>query len=225
MISKLKRRRIILILILTIGVGLIVYRVYQDGKAREAKQIDMIGAVDPETLVASKKPVTKIQVGVTYIAYSKKEWGNYTWEYFKLLPTFRILRLDDEAHHPRSYYYQKARDGDNDAKWLTVHEYGYEIKGKDYLSTSGITTRIIFDVKENVRKGSRGDYSYRKRGWGGAGTLEFKNGHYRANTLRMDGYPGDLYRAKEQLPNSLNEYVSQYKMASEPPVISGEDGS
>ncbi|MFT8412045.1 MAG: hypothetical protein ABF743_11165 [Schleiferilactobacillus perolens] len=224
MISELKRGRIILILILTIGIGLIAYRVYQDEKAREAKRIDMIGAVDPATLVASKKPVTKLQIGVTYIAYSKKEWGDYVWNYIKVLPNKRILSIEDQAHHPRSFYYRKLEDGDDDAKWLTIDESDYEVKGKNYFATSGIETRLIFDVRENVKKGSHGDYAYKQRWWG-AGALEFKNGHYRDNTVRLDGYPGDLYKAKAQLPNSLDEYVSQYKLASEPPVISGEDGS
>jgi hypothetical protein len=41
----------------------------------------MIGAVEPETLAASKKLVTKLQVGVTYIAYLKPEKSEegYTW--------------------------------------------------------------------------------------------------------------------------------------------------
>jgi hypothetical protein len=224
MISKLKRGRIILILILTIGISLIVYRVYQDEKAREAKRIDMIGAVDPATLVASRKPITKLQVGVTYIAYSKKEWGNYSWQYVRLLPDKHILLIEDQAHHPKSFYYKRLRNGDDDSKWLSINSSGYEVKGKNYFSTSGIGARLIFNVKENVKKGSRGDYSYKKREWG-AIALEFKNGRYRTNAVRLDGYPGNLYKAKAQLPDSLDEYVSQYKLASEPPVISGEDGS
>ncbi|MFT8412044.1 MAG: hypothetical protein ABF743_11160 [Schleiferilactobacillus perolens] len=225
MTTKPKRWRIVLVMALCIIVGMIAYRAYQDEKAREAKRIDMIGAVDPETLVASKKPVTKIQVGVTYIAYSKAEWGNYAWKYIKLVSDTKILSVNDEAHHPKSYYYQRDSDGEAYLKALVVNECMYEIKDGNYYSTSGIATQLFFKVKEHVGKGSRGDYSYKQREWGGAGALEFKNGRYRTNTFRLDGYPGDLYKAKVQLPNSLDEYVSQYKMASPPPVISGEDGS
>jgi hypothetical protein len=225
MTTKSKRWHILLAVILTFSVCLTGYRIYQDGKAREAKRIDMIGAVDPETLVASKKPITKLQIGVTYIAYSKSEWGNYVWEYFKLLPGFRILDVADRAHFPRSYYYERASDGEIYPKALTVYEGNYEKRGKNYFSTSGVAARLIFGIKENVKKGARGDYSYKQREWGYAGAFEFKNGRYRTNTVRLDGYPGDLYKAKVQLPNSLDEYVSQYKMASPPPVISGEDGS
>jgi hypothetical protein len=225
MTTKPKRWRIVLVMVLSIIVVVIAYRVYQDEKAREAKRIDMIGAVDPETLVANKKPVTKLQVGVTYIAYSKTEWGDHVWEYFKLLPGFRILDVADRAHFPRSYYYERSSDGEAYSKSLVVYEGNYEIRGKNYFSTSGIAVQIFFRIKENVKKGSRGDYSYKQREWGYAGAFEFKNGRYRTNTVRLDGYPGNLYKAKAQLPNSLDEYVSQYKMTSPPPVISGEDGS
>jgi hypothetical protein len=221
MISKLKRGRIILILILTIGIGLIAYRVYQDEKAREAKRIDMIGAVDPATLVASRKPVTKFQIGVTYIAYSKKEWSDYTWEYYKLLPSKRILCVSDYAHYPRSFYYKRGRQGDSESKWIDTYESEYVIKEKNYFPEAGTLARIYFNTRENVKKGSNGKYVWKEKMWGGAGALEFKDGHYRANTLRLDGYPGDLYEAKVQLPNSLDEYVSQYKMTSNPPVIYG----
>jgi hypothetical protein len=210
---------------LCIIVGMIAYRAYQDEKAREAKRIDMIGAVDPETLVASKKPVTKIQVGVTYIAYSKKEWGNYAWKYIKIVSDTRILSVNDEAHHPKTYYYQRDSDGEAYLKSLTVYEGGYEIKENNYFPTAGIAARLVFKVNKNVTKGTHGDYSYKQKDWGGAGVLEFKNGRYRSNSVGLDGYPGNLYKAKAQLPNSLDEYVSQYKMASPPPVISGDDGS
>jgi hypothetical protein len=225
MISKLKRGRIILILILTIGVVLIVYRVYQDEKAREAKRIDMIGAVDPETLAASKKPVTKLEVGVTYIAYSKTEWSDYTWEYYKLLPGERILCVSDYAHFPKSYYYKRGRQGDIQLKWINVYECEYVTKGKDYFSEAGMFARIYFDVKENVKKGSHGKPGWKEEMWGGADALEYKNGRYRTNTLRLDGYPGNLYKAKAQLPNSLDEYVNQYKITSDLPVRSGNGGS
>jgi hypothetical protein len=225
MISKLKRGRIILILILTIGVGLIVYRVYQDGKAREAKRIDMIGAVDPATLVVSGKPVTKLRIGVTYIAYSKKNWGDYVWKYYKLLPKSRILCIVDYAHYPRSYYYRRDRQGENSFKWINIYECKCVTEEKNYLSKAGTFARIYFKTKENVKRGSHGEPGWKEEWWGGAGALEFKNGHYRANSVRLDGNPGDLYEAKEQLPNSLDEYVKQYKMSSDLRVISGNGDS
>ncbi|MCI1892173.1 MAG: hypothetical protein LKI92_08590 [Schleiferilactobacillus harbinensis] len=225
MTTKPKRWRIILVLVLSIIVVMIAYRVYQNEKAREAKRIDMIGTVDPETLAASKKPATRLQVGVTYIAYSKTEWGNYTWMYFKLINNSRILSVDDEAHRPRSYYYRRSSDGEVYPKSVVVYEGGYEIKENNYFPTAGIAARLVFKVNKSVKQGTHGDYSYKQKDWGGAGVLEFKNGRYRTNTFRLDGYPGDLYKAKVQLPNSLDEYVSQYKMASPPPIISGEDGS
>jgi hypothetical protein len=185
----------------------------------------MIGAVDPETLVANKKPVTKLHVGVTYIAYSKTEWSDYAWMYFKLLPGERVLCVSDYAHYPRSFYYRRYRQGDDDSKWINIYECEYVIKGKNYFSESGTFARIYFNTRENVKKGSHGRYIWKENRWGGAGALEFKDGHYRANTLRLDGYPGDLYEAKVQLPNSLDEYVGQYKMTSNPPVIYGDASS
>jgi hypothetical protein len=225
MTTKPKRWHILLAVILTFSVCLTGYRIYQDGKAREAKRIDMIGAVDPETLVASKKPVTKLQIGVTYIAYSKTEWGNYTWMYFKLLTNSRILNIDDEAHHPRSFYYRRYRQGDDDSKWINIYECEYSIDKQNYFSKAGMFARIYFNVKENVKRGSQGEPGWKEKRWGGAGALEFKDGHYRANTLRLDGYPGDLYEAKIQLPNSLDEYVKQYKMSSDLRVLSGNGDS
>ncbi|MCI1891626.1 MAG: hypothetical protein LKI92_05735 [Schleiferilactobacillus harbinensis] len=214
MTTKPKRWRIVLVMALSIIVSMIVYRVYQDEKAREAKRIDMIGTVDPETLVASKKPVTKLQIGVTYIAYSKKEWSDYVWNYFKLLTKSRILYVADSAHLPRSFYYQSARDGDSDSKWLSVLESKYAVVGKNYVSlTGGTSAQVTFDVKENVRTGSSGEYVIGPAAiYESFGTLEFKNGRYRTNTVELDGYPGELYKAKIQLPNSINAYLKQYKL-------------
>ncbi|MCI1892174.1 MAG: hypothetical protein LKI92_08595 [Schleiferilactobacillus harbinensis] len=225
MTTKAKRWRIVLVMALSIIVVVIAYRVYQDEKAREAKRIDMIGAVDPETLAASKKPVTKLHVGVTYIAYSKTEWSDYAWMYFKLLPGERVLCVSDYAHYPRSFYYRRYRQGDDDSKWINIYECEYTIKGKNYFSEAGMFARIYFDVKENVKKGSHGEPGWKEKRWGGAGALEFKDGHYRANTFRLDGNRGDLYEAKAQLPNSLDEYVKQYKMSSDLRVISGNGDS
>jgi hypothetical protein len=223
--TKPKRWHILLAVILTFSVCLTGYRIYQDGKAREAKRIDMIGAVDPETLAASKKPVTKLQVGVTYIAYSKSEWSDYTWEYFKLLPSKHILWVSDYAHYPKSFYYKRGRQGDSESKWINAYECEYVIKGKNYFTGSGTFARIYFNTRENVKKGSHGRYIWKEKRWGSAGALEFKNGHYRSNTLELDGYPGDLYKAKTQLPNSFDKYVKQYKMTSNPPVVYGDDKS
>ncbi|MFT8412047.1 MAG: hypothetical protein ABF743_11175 [Schleiferilactobacillus perolens] len=53
--TKPKRWRIVLVMALSIIVVVIAYRVYQDEKAREAKRIDMIGAIQRRSLPAENQ--------------------------------------------------------------------------------------------------------------------------------------------------------------------------
>jgi hypothetical protein len=146
-------------------------------------------------------------VGVTYIAYSKTEWGNYAWKYIKLVSDTRILSVNDEAHHPKSYYYQRDSDGEAYLKALVVNECMYEIKSRDYYSTLGIATQLFLKLKNMWKRVLVVTTPIGKES--GEVLVRWSSKMAAIVLTQSDwSYPGNLYKAKIQLPNSLDEYVS-----------------
>lgn len=170
-------------------------------------------ALWPAETAVNNKPVTKLEVGVTYIAYSKKNWSNYTWEYYKIFPGQRILYVSDAAHFPKSRYQHSLDDGGDDYKVIILAENKYRIEGKNLIATKNTRDyNISFNANEDVKAGASEKYFVTTNSGFLVGALEFKNGHYQANTVSLNGYPGNLYRSNIQLPNSMDEYLEQFQL-------------
>ncbi|MCI1892915.1 MAG: hypothetical protein LKI92_12375 [Schleiferilactobacillus harbinensis] len=204
-------RLIALTVFLSVSAGAIFYRIQQDQK----EKIDMHGVIDPETLVVNKAPVREIKTGITYISFfAKSDVSNpYNWSYYRVVDQSNLIAISDAAHWPQSAY---VKNEDED-KVIAVRQSQYKKKGKNFIPTqSVVSVHLLFNLAENVKRGSAGEYFASTDKQDLADALQFINGHYFANTPLLDGHPSPLYRAKEQIPNSVDGYLKQYNVTLRP---------
>lgn len=179
-----------------------------------AKKNRNAGVVNAMKLRKNTKPVKHIEVGKTYIVLYP-QYSENVWTYIKLTDNSHYLCLEDGAHRPRSYYIHDEYDD----KVMHLLEGTYRREGNNYMGIA--TTRmtiLAFDYKKNVKPGVHGVYD---NGIGVShemvNNLVKKSGRYFFTRNNKSDEKLKLYLAKEQLPNSIDEYMKEYKLSEEFP--------
>jgi hypothetical protein len=183
--------------------------------------------------------VSKIEVGETYKAtffenvYDAEE--NFqekgeSYEYIKILDNKRFLFVSDNAHLPDRYY-----QADGDSKIITVEMGTYKIEGEDFVQDSYISSKILsFPSNIEVEKGASGklsdgmdetmvDFKPSSSNLGIA--IDKSQGYYCFSTVFLRKYEqeapnlsdksGWLYKSDVKLPDTVEEFLAQYKLTSD----------
>lgn len=184
---------------------------HQDGKTTTPKKPDP-GVVSARSLRKSQKPVTKMEVGKTYIS-PILEYNDNVWDYFKLIDGTHFLYVEDGAHLRQEYY----RDAEGDDKIIKITETTYRLYSQNIEGIKNVRQMILsFDYKKVVKPGIRGTYSDGiTQGYGVLSFVKIKGSYVRKTTSNKK-VSDPVYLAKYQLPNSIEEYMQEYRLTPDP---------
>lgn len=170
------------------------------------------GTVDARTLRKSSQRVKEIEVGKTYIAIYP-QYSENVWEYIKLIDNNHYLFLEDVAHRPRSYYVHTTDD-----KVITVMESTYRRDGDTIRAVANQReVSLVFDYRRNVQPGIPGKYDSGSAAGGSLFSLVKNKGGYIMTNSDNAQAKQKIFLAKHQLPNSIDEYMKEYKLTPQFP--------
>ncbi|GHU39076.1 hypothetical protein FACS1894192_12040 [Bacilli bacterium] len=193
----------------------------KDSKIME-KENENYGVIEPKSQVEGAfKPVKEIEIGETYILVADSGGGTVL-RFCKLIDEKRFIYVYDSAHKPMESYGEREEEGDTPIEYINksvcVATGTYEKNGNIYSFKTELVSGASFNYKEDVKKDSKGV----------RGTTRNTTSHYSVDTpvnlglkkgeygsITSDIYTplnSMLYHSKIKLPNTIDEYFSQYDL-------------
>ncbi|GHU40310.1 hypothetical protein FACS1894193_02360 [Bacilli bacterium] len=192
----------------------------EDSKVME-KENENYGVIEPKSQVEGDFiPVKEIEIGETYILMP--DYGGTVLRFYKLIDEKRFIYVYDHAHTSMENYadYEEGVSEEHlryNDKSIRIATGTYEKTDDVYSFKIEQVSGASFNYKEDVKKGSKGynggieNTNYISSG--NTVDLGLKDEKYGAVT--SDGYTFRdcmLYRSKIKLPDTIEEYLSQYDL-------------
>ena len=172
--------------------------------------------------MSNNEKVTKIKIGETYtMSWSKSEMieNDKSFDYIKLLDDKTFMYVSDDTQHSKEYY---RADGDN--KTISIEAGTYEKEGDNFIQKTYLSYQtLVFSPDIDVKKGATGSVRSFMAGKeeklfeiAGGTAIEKHGDYYRINTVDLKGTPSDALRISDvKLPDTVEEFLSQYKLTSD----------
>ena len=173
-------------------------------------------------LMSKNEKVIKIEIGKTYtMSWCKSDMKeeDRSLEYIKLLDDKTFMYVSDGTQRSKEYY-----QADGDYKVISIETGTYEKEGENFIQKTYLSYQtLVFSPDIDVKKGATGSVRSFMAGKeeklfeiAGGTAIEKHGDYYRINTVDLKGTPSDALRISDvKLPDTVEEFLSQYKLTSD----------